>query len=414
MSVAVFHPGTQHSWQTALALQQLGQLEWYATSIFHQPDRWPYRLARYAPEPLARRMKAEFGRFECPGLDLSLVRTAGWSEWAERMANRVGWRKLARAIDAFGNQRFAALLAAELGSDQRFALWGYNSCSRHAFEIAKQHGRHCILDRTIGDYRVYNALMDELADQYGDWFLPTERRIPERMIENDIREYELADRILVGSEAAAATVHKCAPEQAAKIAVLPYCFDDTLFGRQPEPRPVRPNEPLRLLFVGQINPRKGIQHLLEAFVQLPAGAATLTLVGDLRIPRHAFAPYADRVTHISQVPRSQVPSLMAQHHLLVFPSYFEGSALSLLEALASGLGIIQTRASGNGATPATGLVLDTIDTPKLRDALEYALGNRDQVNSWRHQAQLEAQNYSFARYRENIRGMLEQSGLDQA
>lgn len=411
MSVAVFHPGTQHSWQTALALQQLGQLEWFATSILHQPDRWPYRLERYAPEPVARRLREEFGRFSRPGLDLSLVRTAGWSEWIERMANRAGWRRLARQIDAFGNRRFAALIAAELTSDRPFALWGYNSCSRHAFELAKRHGRHCILDRTIGDYRVYNALMDGIADQYGAWFLPTERRVPNRMIEDDIREYELADQIVVGSETAAATIRSCAPDHAAKLKILPYCFDEALFGSLPDPEPIRPDEPLRLLFVGQMNPRKGIHHLLEAFSQLPPGAATLTLVGDLRVPRHIFARYADRVTLITQVPRSQMPGIMARHHLLVFPSYFEGSALTLVEALAAGLGIIQTRASGNGASPECGIVLETIDTPTLRAALEQAIDDRDLVNSWRARAQSEAANYSFARYRENVKSLISVAGL---
>ena len=44
MRIGVFHPGTQHSWQTALAFQEAGMLGWYATSAFYDPARWPYRL----------------------------------------------------------------------------------------------------------------------------------------------------------------------------------------------------------------------------------------------------------------------------------------------------------------------------------------------------------------------------------
>lgn len=402
MSVAVFHPGTQHSWQTALALQQLGQLEWYATSIFHQPDRWPYRLERYAPEPLAARLRAEFGRFSHPGLDPALVRTGGLAEWFERIASRAGWRQLAQRIDAFGNRRFVAQIAAEIASDQPFALWGYNGSSRDAFVLAKQHGRACILDRTIGDFRAFNAAMAQLQDRYGEWFLPSERGVPQGQIAADDQEYALADTILVGSEAAAATIRLHAPDHAAKLRVLPYCYDERLFAAQPEPRPIAPGEPLRLLFVGQINPRKGVHHLLEAFALLPQGSASLTLVGDLRVPRQVFARYADRVTHIPQVARSEIPAIMARHHVLVFPSYFEGSALTLLEALASGLGIIQTRASGNGADPATGLVLNEVDTLALKDALQLALDDRQMVIGWRTESQNVAKNYSFNGYRKNI------------
>jgi len=247
--------------------------------------------------------------------------------------------------------------------------------------------------------------MAALQDRYGEWFLPSERGVPAGQIAADQQEYALADTILVGSEAAAATIRHHAPDQAAKLRVLPYCYDERLFDAQPEPQPILPDEPLRLLFVGQINPRKGVHHLLEAFALLPKGAATLTLVGDLRVPRQVFARYADRVTHIPQVARSEIPAIMARHHLLVFPSYFEGSALTLLEALASGLGIIQTRASGNGADPATGLMLDKVDTATLRDALQLALDDRHVVNGWRAKARGRANDYSFDSYRNNIRNL---------
>ena len=103
MKVAVFHPGTQHSWQTALALQQLDRLAWFATSIFYQPDRLPYRLERILPGQLGARLGREFRRFSHPLLDPALVRTSGLTEWLERIASRAGQRQLARWLDRFGN-----------------------------------------------------------------------------------------------------------------------------------------------------------------------------------------------------------------------------------------------------------------------------------------------------------------------
>ena len=69
MKVAVFHPGTQHSWQTALALQDLDRLAWYATSIFYRPHHFPYWLERVMPGAIGRRLHAEFVRFSHPRLD---------------------------------------------------------------------------------------------------------------------------------------------------------------------------------------------------------------------------------------------------------------------------------------------------------------------------------------------------------
>lgn len=412
MQVAVFHPGTQHSWQTALALQELGRLAWYATSIFYQPDRFPYRLERILPGPLGQRLHQEFRRFAHPALDPARVWTVGWAEWFERVLARAGQRRLARAIDAFGNRRFATAIAKEVESTRPFALWGYSGSSHRAFELAKRRGRKLILDRTIGDFRAYNELMACLQADFGEWFTATLRSVPRTQIMADQREYELADTILVGSATAGETVAKWGgAEVAEKIRVMPYCYDELLFGNQPPPMPVTPAEPVRFLFVGQISPRKGIHHLLEAFARLPRGLARLTVVGDLMVPRAVFARYADRIDYLPTVARGDIPAVMARHHVLVFPSYFEGSALSLLEALASGLAIVQTRAAGQGGTSATGIVLDHPDTDALHAALMVPILDRERLDSWRTSARQEAEKYTFARYRDNIAALVDELAI---
>ena len=412
MQVTVFHPGTQHSWQTALALQQLGRLDSYRTSIFYQPERWPYRLERILPAPLARRAAAEFQRFSHPGLDPALVQTVGLAEWAERIAARAGLHGLAQAIDRLGNRQFVRHLAGSIRSARPFALWGFNGSSLNSFELAKQAGRTCILDRTIGDFRRYNGLMDQIAETHADWFTKADRKFPDDQIERDQQEYDLADVILTGSEFCAATVRDWGGAGiAGKVRVLPYCFDEALFAQAPSPLPIARNAPMKFLFIGQINPRKGVHHLLEAFAQIPASAAQLTMVGELRVPPQTFAPFADRVTYIPTVARAAIPAIMADHHVLVFPSYFEGSALSLIEALASGMGIIQTRAAGNGATAASGIMLAEPSTAGLLDALWAAIDDPARVDGWRLAARQEAQHYSFARYRQNIADMLPEIGL---
>ena len=406
MKVAVFHPGTQHSWQTAYALQQLDRLEWYATSIFYKPDSMPYLLERL-PGPLGRRLGREFARFRHAGLDPALVRTAGLIEWLERIAARGGWHGAARRLDAFGNQRFAAQIGRAIGGPDPFALWGYNASSLSSFELGRAAGRTLILDRTIGDFRLYNRLMAQVAETHEEWFIPTDRAVPADQIERDQREYELADVILAGSEFCAQTVRDCGgPQIAGKVRVLPYCFDEALFAAAPQPLPLQPGEPVKFLFIGQLGPRKGIQHLLEAFARIPVAAASLTMVGELRVPRRTFARYADRVSYVPTVARGEIPAIMAAHHVLVFPSYFEGSALSLIEALASGMGVIQTRAAGNGATPQTGLMLDSPDTETLYAALMEAIEDRPRIDAWRAQAQAEAARYAFSAYRSNVAALL--------
>lgn len=407
MQVAVFHPGIQHSWQTALALDQLDCLAWYATSLFYQPGRWPYRLERHLPAGLAARLHAEFERFACPGLDPAKVRTAGISEWLERLARRAGAGALADWLDRFGNRRFAGHLAGALAGPEPFALWGYSNSADRAFALARQQGRRCILDRTIGDARAYNAAMAPVRQDYPQWFARADRPISSAQIAREQAEYDLADLILCGSRFAADTLRAHGGARiGAKLRIVPYCYDEALFGAQPVVSSLASYEPIRFLFVGQVHPRKGIHHLLEAFARLPQGAARLTVAGGLAAPAAALAPYRQRVTFLPSLPRAAVPALMAAHHVLVLPSYFEGSALCLLEGLASGLALIHTPQSGNGVTPQSGLLLARPDTDLLEQAMLAALADRDRLHGWRVAAQRQARGYSFARYRANLAAVL--------
>ncbi|MEO6152850.1 MAG: glycosyltransferase family 4 protein [Croceibacterium sp.] len=324
------------------------------------------------------------------------------------MAGRAGLRALAQRIDAWGNARFVNQIARDIRSADPFVLWGYNGSSRTSFELARERGRVCVLDRTNGDFRVYNAMMAEIRERYGEWFLPVEREVPDRVIRNDQREYELADRIVVGSPFAADTIREAASDPAihAKLRVLNYCFDEALFGNLPPPQPLAANQPVRFLWVGLLIPRKGIHHVLEAFAQLPAGSAELTLVGDLKIPRKVFARYADRVRYISTVARADVPAIMAAHDVFLLPSYFEGAGITLYEALAAGCALIQSDRCAPAVSPETGIQLGTPDTNTLLQAMLTCIHDRDRLNAWRAAAQERSQQFTFARYRDNIADVL--------
>ncbi|MET0250724.1 MAG: glycosyltransferase family 4 protein [Novosphingobium sp.] len=411
--VAVFHPGTQHSWQTALALQQLGRLAWYATSIYHQPDRFPYVLERL-PGPLGRKLGERLRRFRHPDLDPALIRTSGTIEWLERIAMAAGWRTLAHRLDYIGNERFGHGLRHAARESAVRAVWGYNASSASLFRDLAGSGKVRVLDRTTGDWRAYNAAMDRVAADYSEWFLDSERRISARQIARDQEEYALADAILCGSSFAADTVRsKGGSAAAGKVRVLPYCYDERLFDGLPSPRPIGRDEPVRFLFLGLAIPRKGIQHVLEAISRIPPSAAQLSIVGQLGIPREVFARYADRVDYRPTVARNEVPAILAAHHCLLFPSYFEGAGIVLYEALAAGCALIQSDRAAVAVTPASGLLLGDLSSDVLYQAMMTAVEDRDRLNGWRAAAQASAADYTFAGYRQRIAGLLDELLPDQ-
>lgn len=403
-SVALFHPGTQHSWQTATALQDLGELRWFATSIFHDPARFPYNLEHLVPGPLGRRLRYEFGRFKHPALDPANVRTIGIYEWIERAITRTGAYGLARAIDRRGNAAFADRVEKMIECEQPPVLWGFDGSSRQVFDAAKSMDRTLILDRTTPDLRTFRKVMQQIEQTHREW-ITTPERIEDGKIAQDEEEFALADVILCGSDYSAASIRREAGF-ADKLRVLPYCYDETLFASLPPPRPIASSEPVRFLFSGSIRPGKGAHHALEAIAQLPRSQAELTMVGNLVTDEAVFARYADRITHLPQVPRSSMPELMARHHVLVFPSYFEGAGLVLLEALAAGMAIIQTPNAAHVATADTGIILERPDTELLLAAMVELIEDRDRLNAMRAAAQPASRQYDFAHYRDNIAQLL--------
>lgn len=404
MQVAVFHPGTQHSWQTALALQNLDRLAWFATTMFHRPDAWPFYLADRLPGPIGAAARREFQRVRFDALDPALVWTFGWHEWAERLARRGGHARLAAAIDRRGNEVFASRVA-EIAQGGDLALWGYNKCSAAAFRGARAAAR--ILDRTTPHLRAINAILGELEDSHGDWVGDRGSRHGEPAIAIEDEEHELADRIVVGSEFSRASMLEHADASVErKLRLLPYCFDEALFADAPPPRPIVPGGPVKFLFVGTVSARKGAHLAIEAVARVPRSAAELTLVGHMRLPQSKLAAHSDRFTHIPQVARSAVPRIMAEHHVLVFPSFFEGGGIVLYEALAAGLALIQTPRASHAVTPQTGILLDRLDVDTLEQAMAACIADRARLAAWRAAAPGRARAFTFARYRDGVENIV--------
>jgi glycosyltransferase involved in cell wall biosynthesis len=403
--VGVFHPGTQHSWQAALAFQEAGRLAWYATSVFYDPRRWPYKLERIAPRTIGGRLVREFRRRWTPLLDPNLVITFGFEEWLETAARRLQLRRVAEIANIRGNRRFAAGVIRQIERDPVDVVWGYNCASVEVFRWAKREGLRCVLDQAVGHPRAMNAVMLAERERHPDYFPLGFVPYDEDWIAQNDEEVALADLVLAGSDACAATMiaNGCPPE---KLQVVPYGYDATQFPDEPfgHPPTQRPTAPMQFLFVGAVDARKGIAYLLQAFDRVPQGAAALTLVGHRTVPDATFRRHAGRVVHVPQVARPKVPGYFRQADAFVFPSLFEGSALVLYEAVGAGLGIIQSAASGTGATPGeNGIILDEVTVDGLTDAILQAVDDPERLWAWRAASRALRPERTWDRYREKLR-----------
>ena len=109
------------------------------------------------------------------------------------------------------------------------------------------------------------------------------------------------------------------------------------------------NGPLRLLFVGNLIPRKGLHVLLAALAQVRA-EWRLSVVGRSADPAYAWRmaaraarpPLAGRVAWCGPLSDAALAVEMAAAHVMVVPSDYEGFGIVYLEGMAFGLPAIAT------------------------------------------------------------------------
>ncbi len=157
---------------------------------------------------------------------------------------------------------------------------------------------------------------------------------------------------------------------------------------QPEQVSVRAREPgaLRLLYVGAILPRKGLDVLLRALERFRRGSLRLTVVGDAeRDPRFArrMAECAQQlaipVEFLGPVPDERLDRLFTSHQVLVVPSWHEGFGICYLEAMGFGLACLASTSGGAGdllRDGVDGYLIPPGDDARLAECLDLLLHDR--------------------------------------
>jgi glycosyltransferase involved in cell wall biosynthesis len=150
-----------------------------------------------------------------------------------------------------------------------------------------------------------------------------------------------------------------------------------------------------VLFVGTIEPRKGLDDLLAVWDSLPTPRPRLVLSGDagwgnVPLPRDA------EVT--GYVDRTRLRDLYRHARVFVYPSRYEGFGIPPLEAMACGAPVIATR---TGAIPEYGegaaMLIGPGDRVALRDALVRLLADASLRRELGSRGAERARSYSWDR-----------------
>jgi glycosyltransferase involved in cell wall biosynthesis len=137
-----------------------------------------------------------------------------------------------------------------------------------------------------------------------------------------------------------------------------------------------------VVFVGTLEPRKGVAPLVAAFDRVAAADTDVVLVlggqtgwGMAETERAlAEARHADRIVRTGYLPDRAVPALLRQASVVAYPALEEGFGLPALEALACGAPLVTTEGTAMAEVAGdAALVVPPADADALAEVLRTAL-----------------------------------------
>ncbi len=283
-------------------------------------------------------------------------------------------------------------------------IYGYNSASERLFSFAKSKGIGTILEQTIAPKSVEICMLNEEISYFQD----RSKEIQDYSVEDwklrEQYEWNLADKILCASE----FVYKhlilegVPPE---KCLIVPYGVDLSYFKSHRSSRNKSSiNNSLRVLFIGQVNYRKGIFYLLEAMKKLEKFPVHCRIIGNINIALDLLSKYLpSNVELVGQVPRSEIINEYQKADVFCFPSLCEGSATVIYEALAMGLPVITTNNSGSIVRDKIeGFIVPTRDVDAIAESLNYFLSQPKRLEEMSYAALQRSQFGSLDAYSERL------------
>jgi len=241
-----------------------------------------------------------------------------------------------------------------------FHVWG--NYGLRSLQRAKDLGSVTAVQRA-SSHPLYQARI--LRDEHSRWGV--DYQLPKAGLHRAVAEIEAADYVLIPSEFVRSTfLEQGYP--AGRLLMLPFGVDPNRFrpGAHKEPHP------FRVLFVGQISIRKGVQYLLQAWQELGWRDAELWLVGRMKSHFHPLWERWKGLPGVRLVDYTSNPvRVYQQADLFAFPSIEEGSALVTYEAMACGLPVVTTSNAGSVVRDGLeGFVVPIRDVGQLAQRLE--------------------------------------------
>ncbi|KPQ23648.1 MAG: Glycosyltransferase [Halomonas sp. HL-48] len=239
-------------------------------------------------------------------------------------------------------------------------------------DVVARHGERLAITALL-----HHPLGDELGLSAAD---------QQRLHRSELNALAAVPRIIVTSRFTARRLSALADDYAIPLGGQISVIEPGVAQAPVSPAP-QPGEPLRLLCVATLTPRKGQDVLVEALAGLDAGGWRCDCYGGARDPAFTlrvqylieYHDLEDSVTLHGECDSDTLEAAYQHAHALVLPSWYEGYGMVVTEALAHGLPVITTTGGALRDTlpKGAGLSVEPGDMAELQAALARFCGDAE-------------------------------------
>lgn len=392
--------GAREHYAVPRALNRVGRLNTIYTDFWAgaRLRQFAFRWGNNSLRSLATRFHADLTSASVTSLNLRFLY---WEANSRRRASRESAVGLYKSYVEFG-RRFACAVRDSIHRQRNIppntVFFAYDTGALEVMEWLREREVYCVLDQ-MDPSRVEVDLVREEEKSWPGW-QDHSTNVPENYFRRREQEWNLADRIIVNSEFCRRALIRqgVSPE---KLIVVPLSFETS--ERPPLNDHSGCRQHLRVLWLGQVNLRKGIPYLLEAARQLLSEKVHIDVVGPIGISSDAVASAPSNVTLHGRVDRDQIGEWYRRADLFVLPTISDGFALTQLEAMAHGLPVIATPNCGDVVRhELDGLIIPPRDARALAQAIHRYLQDPFLLRDHRAAAPINANRFTLNSLARNL------------
>ncbi|MBI3308032.1 MAG: glycosyltransferase family 4 protein [Candidatus Melainabacteria bacterium] len=277
---------------------------------------------------------------------------------------------------------------------------GYETASLESFRVCKERGIYCVLDHAATHWKWQNNLFTK-EEFLGNQVVDLSHKLISEVNARKEKELNLADLILsLSSYSKDTLLYGGVPDEKIRMVSLGVDIDKFI-----SKEVYLQDKELKILFVGNIVPGKGIKYLLEAYLSLTLNNIKLKLVGHMNMNIKNILKKYKNIQYIPTVNVDKLVDLYHEADIFVFPSINDSFAQVVVEAMSCGLPVIVTE--NTGAKDAVrdgvdGFIIPASDVEAIKEKILYFYHNRNKIEEMGKNARKQAEVYNLEKYGENL------------